>query len=257
MSHTLSLNALWNSAVSTNCTFQPDDYSQLPSAAQRYLEHAIAPGTTLAMAVRLRMHGEIKLKGWLPFKAEEVLCWQRGFIWKATVWMNGLPIGGSDRLVDGEAAMRWKLLGLLPVMTAGGPDIARSGVGRMQGEAVWLPSVLCSHDVVWAAADASHPQATLTTLGEPTTLRLSIGPKGQLECCQYPRWGNPNGAEFSYTAFGGLVEEEGSFGGYTIPTRLRLGWYFGSDSTEATSDAHRFESEGEFFRVTIDDAIYQ
>jgi len=37
-----------------------------------------------------------------------------------------------------------------------------------------------------------------------------------------------------------------SFGGYTLPTRLRAGWHFGTE---------RFESEGEFFRVTIDDAV--
>jgi hypothetical protein len=62
------------------------------------------------------------------------------------------------------------------------------------------------------------------------------------------RWGNPEGAEFRYAAFGGLVEKEEAFDGYTIPTRIRVGWYAGSE---------RFASEGEFFRVTIDDALYR
>ena len=57
--------------------------------------------------------------------AEQVIDWRRGFIWQASVKMMGLPIRGSDRLVDGYGAMRWKLLGLIPVMTAQGPDIAR------------------------------------------------------------------------------------------------------------------------------------
>jgi hypothetical protein len=35
---------------------------------------------------------------------------------------------------------------------------------------------------------------------------------------------------------------------YTIPTRVRVGWYFGTS---------RFESEGEFFRATIEDAIFR
>ncbi len=48
--------------------------------------------------------------------------------------------------------------------------------------------------------------------------------------------------------FGGVAEEERRFGGYTIPTRLRVGWYVGTD---------RFEPAGEFFRVTIDDAAYR
>jgi hypothetical protein len=49
-------------------------------------------------------------------------------------------------------------------------------------------------------------------------------------------------------SFGGLVEEEASFAGYTIPSRLRVGWYFGTD---------RFEPDGEFFRVTVDEARYR
>jgi hypothetical protein len=62
-----------------------------------------------------------------------------------------------------------------------------------------------------------------------------------------PRWGNPGGA-FLYEQFGALVDEEAIFRGYTIPARMRVGWYFGT---------HRFEPEGEFFQVTIDNAIYR
>ena len=62
------------------------------------------------------------------------------------------------------------------------------------------------------------------------------------------RWGNPDGGEFHYSPFGGFVGEEGTFAGYTIPTRMRVGWHFGTDG---------FEQEGEFFRVTIDDAKYR
>jgi hypothetical protein len=35
-------------------------------------------------------------------------------IWRATVRMNGIPIEGYDRLIDGEGSMRWKLLGVIP-----------------------------------------------------------------------------------------------------------------------------------------------
>ena len=144
MTKSISLNTLWESATPTKLTFNPDKLSHLPAAAKRYLEHAIAPGTKIASAVRLKMHGEIKLKQWIPFTAEQVICWEHGLIWSATVWMNGfLPIVGSDRIIDGIGAMQWKLLGLFPVMTASGADITRSSVGRLQSESVCLPSVFC------------------------------------------------------------------------------------------------------------------
>ncbi|MBW4481297.1 MAG: hypothetical protein KME14_02015 [Tildeniella torsiva UHER 1998/13D] len=216
--------------------------------ARRYLEHAIAPGTALASAVRLKMHGEIKLKTWSPFTAEQVVYWQRGFIWSATAWMNRLPIVGSDRIIDGAGAMQWKLLGLFPVMTGSGADITRSAAGRFHTESMLLPSVFCRDDMAWSSPDAAHLHASFVAQGEPAELDFTLDQTGRLKTAQLPRWGNPEGAAHHYVDFGAIVEEEGSFGGYTIPTRLRVGWYFGSE---------RFEPEGEFFRATIDEAIYR
>src|SRR5947199_6035543 len=136
MSKESTLDDLWNSAPPAIRTFDPAELSHLPEPARRYLTHAIVPGTPLASAVRLKMHGEIKLKGWLPLSAEQVINWQHGLIWKATVRMHGLPITGFDSLHVGEGAMRWKLLGIVPVMTASGPDISRSAAGRAEAEAI-------------------------------------------------------------------------------------------------------------------------
>ena len=248
MTRDVSVEALWNRAPVADRAFDPADFSQHPAEVRRYLEHTIAPGTPLARAVRARMHGEIKLQRWLPFTAEQVIVWERGFIWQATVRMFGLPIRGSDRWVEGQGAMNWKLLGLIPVMTASGPDITRSAAGRVAGEAVWLPSVFCGDGVTWSAAGDSRLQAGLVAHGITNELELALDEEGRLQSVQLPRWGNPEGGEFHYANFGALVEDEKTFGGYTIPTRLRAGWFFGTE---------RFESEGEFFRATIDDAEYR
>lgn len=248
MAKDISVHDLWHSASSSDHAFQVADLSRLPEATRRYLEHAITPGTRLARAVQLRMHGAIKLQRWLPFKAEQVIVWDRGFIWSATVRMFGMPIRGFDQLVDGEGTMRWRLFGIIPLMTASGADITRSAVGRTAGETVWLPSVLCGDDVSWTAPDSSHSNARFTAHGEKAELQLVVDERGRLKTVKLLRWGNPEGTEFHHINFGGIVEEENTFDGYTIPTRLRIGWYF---------ETHRFESEGEFFRVTIDDATYR
>jgi hypothetical protein len=249
----VSLDELWESAPVSDRIFTPESLTNLPETAQRYLEHAIAPGTKLASAVRLKMHGEIKLKKWIPFTAEQVICWKHGLIWSATAWMNGfLPIVGSDRIIDGIGAMQWKLLGLFPVMTASGADITRSSVGRLQSESLCLPSVFCRDDVSFTSTELSPLNSNLHSSfviqGERAELDFTIDPTGRLKTFKLPRWGNPDSAEFHAVDFGGILEEEGTFCGYTIPTRLRIGWYFGTE---------RFESEGEFFRCTIDEAIYR
>ena len=253
MTKSTSLDALWESATPTELVFNSDKLAHLPEAAKQYLEHAIAPGTKLASAVRLKMHGEIKLKKWIPFTAEQVVCWEHGLIWSATAWMNGfLPIVGSDRVIDGVGAMKWKLLGLFPVMTASGEDITRSSIGRLESESLCLPSVFYRDDVSFTSTALSPLDSNLhssfVVQGDRAELDFTIDQTGRLKTFKLPRWGNPDGAEFRYVDFGGTLEDDRTFCGYTIPTRLRIGWYFGSE---------RFESEGEFFRATIDDAIYR
>jgi hypothetical protein len=232
----------------SDARFDPEALTAVTPLARRYLRWAIAPDTALAAAVRLQMHGTLKLGDkWHRFTGEEVIRWPRGMIWRATTWMQGLPILGADCLVDGEGEMRWKLLGLLPVMQASGENVARSAAGRIQGEVVWLPSVLCQPDVTWTDVNASQVQADFTAFGEPAHLTLTLDTQGALQRVAIQRWGNPEGGDYHYNTFGVIAEASGTFEGYTIPTQIRAGWFFGSD---------HFEREGEFFRCTIDQAFY-
>lgn len=248
MADAIDLDAFWESAPTAQGTFRPDLLSDMPEPARRYLTHALAPGTPLAQSVRLSMHGTIKLGTWRSFEAEQVIRWDRGMIWQATVRMMGMPVYGSDRLVDGVGTQRWKLLGLIPVMTASGSDIARSTAGRMAAETVWLPSVLARDDVTWTAVDANRARAVFTVQGEPVELTLTIDGDGRLEAVTLPRWGEPGDGPFREEPFGGRVEAERTIGGVTVPTRLRIGWYPGTE---------RFAEEGEFFRVTVDTVTYR
>jgi hypothetical protein len=143
--------------------------------------------------------------------------------------------------------MRWKLFGIVLVINGSGPDITRSAAGRVNIESIWLPSVLCGKAVSWTASDLYHAHALFTAHCERAEIDYSIDENGRLKTVNMPRWGNPGGGEFGYANCGGFVDEEHTFGGYTIPTRMRIGWHFGTDA---------FESDGEFFRVVIDDAAY-
>lgn len=242
---------LWTqSAVAAKQHFDPAQLTGRPEPAQRYLAHAIATGALLATAVRLRMHGEIKLKDhWYPFTADQVISWQRGFVWRARVQLKGLPVTGSDRWIDGKGEMKWKLLGLLPIVRASGPDISRSALGRIQIESVWLPTVLLGPDVHWSATDGTHLGVDLQLAEHAAHLALGIEPDGRLRTVGIERWGNPDEKkEFHEHSFGGIISDEKDFAGITIPTTLRIGWFFGSA---------RFASEGEFFRGTVDNAEFR
>jgi hypothetical protein len=77
---------------------------------------------------------------------------------------------------------------------------------------------------------------------------LQVETDGRLRTVTIARWGNPDERTWGEHAFGGECFEEKTFNGITIPTKLRVGWYFGTS---------RFETEGEFFRVTVDSAEFR
>jgi hypothetical protein len=247
------LEDLWRSApAGSGAAF---DLGTVPEAGKPYLAQAIAPGTLLAASVRLRMHGEIKLgSSWQPFQAEQVIVPRRGMIWAGTVSMFGLPVRGSDQILDGSGLLLWKLLDIVPIAHAEGPDTSRSGIGRLLGEtAAWLPSFVCAAPVrgsrvEWTAMDQHHIRLRLGAFGENVELTIELEDNGHVCAFSFPRWGNPDGKRHRYVDFGVVVEEERTFGGYLVPTRIRAGWYYGTD---------HFGSAGEFFHSTIDSAEFK
>ena len=200
------------------------------------LLHAIAPGTRLAAAVRLGMHGEIKLGSrWHGFQAEQVIVPSRGMIWAARASVFGLPVTGGDCVVDCAGLTQFKALGLVTLVSAAGRDVARSAAGRMLGETgVWLPSALV--------------HGPMTVCGETIDQKFVAGDDGCYRGSSFLRWGNPDGGVYRYIDFGVVVEEEKTFSGYTIPVRIRAGWWIGTE---------RFEREGDFFHATIDKVEYK
>jgi hypothetical protein len=239
------LDALFESAPAASKRFDPAAFAHLPPPVQGYLRGAIAPGTPLASAVRLRMHGSLRLKRWRRFVAEEVLVQGRGMIWRAKVRMGLFGVRGFDRFVDGVGAMQWKLGGVVSVVRADGPDVTRSAAGRFAAESIWLPSVFCDERVTWRA-DNGVVHARLPTDGEVQDLALSLS-RGCLQQVSLKRWGNPDDGAFGSFDFGAQVEQQARFGGYTITARVRVGWHLGSPGFD----------EGQFFHATIDEATFR
>lgn len=242
------LEALWRDAPPSTARVAREQVAGLPPLARRYFLHALAPEARCSSCARLAMHGSMKLgERWTPFTATQVLRWDRGFVWHAHTRMGGLPVSGADVELDGEGAMRWKLLGIIPVMTASGPEITRSAIGRLHAEALWLPAALLGPEVQWSDG-ARGPTFTVEAHGEHSHVELDTDAEGRVRAMKLARWGNVGTGEFRYVDFGGYCGADREFDGVTLPTEYRIGWYFGSD---------RFEREGEFFRCTIDELTYR
>jgi hypothetical protein len=208
-------------------TFGEHELDGLPEPVQRLFRAAIAPGTPLARSARIEMRGEIRLKRWTSFRGTEVLTPLEGFVWAVRAGV----ISGYDRYVEGEGELRWKLLGLIPVMRAGGADVSRSAAGRCVAEGVWLPTALLPRfGVEWSAEDDLHLTARLRLDAHEVEVHLVLDDEARVRACWFDRWGDPDGTgAFALHPFGMETAAHRAFGGVTIAAAGRAGWHWGTD----------------------------
>jgi len=231
------------------CRFAPAMVADLPEAARRYLLHAIQPGTPLAHAVRLSMTGAMRLGPglpWLPLTAQQVLAPPAGFLWEASVGAPLLRFVGGDSYANGQGRTAFRLWDLVPVVAARGPDVSRAARGRLAIESIWQPAALLpQRGAAWEAIDARTARATVTIDGEPIPLTLTVEEDGRLRSIAMARWGNlaPDG-RYRPIPFGATILAEGTFEGYTIPARVEVRWWHGTD--------HPFD----FFRADVTGVSY-
>jgi hypothetical protein len=223
-------------------SFSEAELEGLPDPVRRYFEAAVAQGTSLATSAHLRMVGSIKLgERWVPFRARQIEAPHHGFAWSARAGL----IVGSDRYADGHGAMNWKVLGLVRVMHADGPDISRSAAGRVGAEAVWVPTALLPRfGVTWTATDPNHVTASYRLDEADIELHYTLGDDVRVRSVVFDRWGDPDSiGTWGHHPFGFEVIGHSSFDGVTIPSSGRAGWFYGTDRWD----------EGEFFRFEITD----
>ena len=228
--------------------FTPDLLDGLPEPARRWLEHAIAPGTPLRRAAVLRQRGEIKVGRWQRFEADWVLAPPEGFIWAATTHLGPLSIRGFDRYTRGSGQMAWRFLGRIPFLSAEGPDVDRSAMGRLVGELFFVPAAALSPLVRWEHLDDRRSVACVDAGGRTHRVTLTVAVSGRLERLDLLRWGNPDGQGVPRAH---LHRSDGQPGGDVrrvhCPAGCRAGWWHCPD---------RCANE-EFIRFTLDRADYR
>jgi hypothetical protein len=217
--------------------FEPQTITGLPEVAQRYLKHAIAPGTPLYSVVELEMQGTFLLGDKNSFQsydmaARQVLRPPSQFVWVPRLHSGHLTITGSDGLVEDEAWTRFWLLGLVPVANVGtSPDVLRSAQFRAAVEgALWLPTTLLPENGArWEELGPDKARVTLGKRDPQIVLHLTLDRNGAVREVVGERWSNANPDQhFRLQPFGGTITGERSFQGLTIPTAVSVGNHYGT-----------------------------
>jgi len=209
----------------------------LPAPAQRYLRRALPAGRPLARTAEIRFEQRVKIDKTDPaspfsvYRILEVLTAGRGMI--GSGWTRGgAPKSVSFWYAQGRGQGREALFDWVPVLRTAGENVSRMLRGRAQYELFWLPSAFApGPGVSWEAVDGERARVTVSLDGEDLTLTLRIDAEGRLREVVASRWGSTGteGRGFMHIPFGMEVDEEKGFDGYTIPSHLRGGWWYGTD----------------------------
>ncbi len=162
--------------------------------------------------------------------ARQILAPPSEFVWLPSMRSGIMHISGSDALVQGAGWTRFWINGLLPVVNQqASPNLNRSAFTRSAMEAIWAPaSLLPVNGVTWEQTGPNKARLNFTTGIEPVDMTLD--PDGRVLEVMTMRWSdaNPDKA-FRLQPFGGSMEAETSFQGFTIPSLVKVGNHFGTD----------------------------
>lgn len=95
----------------------------------------------------------------------------------------------------------------------------------------------------WAVEREDVIVARFAVPPEQAEVRLTVDGTGALRRVEVRRWGNVGRRGYGYIPFGGDIHAERTFGDLTLPSRVTVGWWYGTP---------RYTP---FFDATIIDAV--
>ncbi|WP_448061189.1 DUF6544 family protein [Cellulomonas hominis] len=169
------------------------DLGHLPTPVATYLRRSGAVGRPLPTGFCATFHGRIRAgidQPWMTFTAEQASRYPapgdpagdaptRLFHLRAT--RAGLPVDVLHELVDGHATMRVRLLSLVPLVDASGPELDRAETVTLFNDlCVFAPGALVHAPVGWEQLDPHRVRGTYTQAGISTAAELVFDADGDL-----------------------------------------------------------------------------
>lgn len=163
-----------------------DDLAGLPAPLVRYLRRSGVVGKPRVTNFHARVSGRIRngpKDAWMTFSGKQFNTFgpdpDRFFFISAT--RSGLPVDILHVYDHGSATMRGRLLSLVPVVSASGPEMDRSETVTVFNDlALFAPAALVDAPVRWTAIDDSRVRGDFTNGSETVSAELTFDGAGDL-----------------------------------------------------------------------------
>lgn len=164
-------------------TLTAEALTGLPPIVQAWLERSNCLGKPVPQAFQLQQQGAMRTSPdgkWMPFEAVQTTrIAEPGFIWKVDVQAAPLiHLAGRDKYLDGKGYMLIKLLSLVPVADAHGPETDQGALLRYLAEIIWCPSGAISRQIRWETVDSLSAKATMRYGGVEASGIFTFAPAG-------------------------------------------------------------------------------
>jgi len=207
------------------------DLARLPDAVQRYLRATGMVGRPRIHSYRLRFRGRIRSAAdaaWMPFEADQHSFANdpaRLFLMRAR--MFAVPVEAWHRLMDGQATMKVKVLGIIPMVNASGDIMDRSEAVTLFNDMCLLaPGTLIDQNIRWEPMDARRVRALFTHFGQTISATLFFGHDGLLtNFVSHDRSrASADGKSFTPLPFSTPVRDYRNFGPARLPRHGEARW---------------------------------
>ena len=203
--------------------------SELPHAMRQYVERVLPSRGSMPRWVRFTQTGEMQLKPgrWLSFEACQAVRVDRiEFAWRAR--FRAAPLVGirvRDWFRDGDGGLEARLLGLIPVARAAGPETARSEAMRYLAELPWFPQAILGNDELeWRESKQNTVQVATTVGPAEAAVTLHFDEAGHIVGASAPDRPRQEGPRFVERAWRGAFADYRELGGVLVPTSAEVAW---------------------------------
>jgi len=160
------------------------ELAPLPEAARRFFDFMRVVGKSRDWSFRVATSGSFRLgpgRAFLPCRA-----WQYDTrlgiarVFHIAMRFYNMPVLARDSYVAGRGRMQAKVLNLLPVEDAWGPELDTSELVTYLNDAIcFAPSMLLGTETRWSAPEPDAFEVALTDRGRTVSARVSIDEQGR------------------------------------------------------------------------------
>ena len=201
------------------------DLAALPAPVAAYVRRSGAVGQPRVTSFAASFHGRIRSgpsEPWMSFTGRQVNTYgprpQRAFIMDAT--RSGLPVTVLHQFSGASATMRAKVMSLVPVVDAAGPEMDLGETVTVFNDlVVFAPGAIVDAPIRWTAMDATHARGVFTNGGLSVSAVLTFDSDQRLvDFTSLDRLrASTDGKSFTALPWSTPLSGHQDFAGYLIP----------------------------------------